>query len=241
MTSSISGHESGPDASGRQSSRPPRLRVAIASDLSLVAEAVGAALAGPQLAVTLLSWPREPRDDPVRRQLERAAPDVGLLIYEVDAAARMDAAAALMQQWAGPWIVLAGDGPDITWGGLREAGAVAVRPSVIGLDELDELIRVAREGAGGAQPTRWTSTSRDGARHRPGTPSSASASRPFLRANAACSSCCVAASSSARSRRVTASRSQPCARRSAPSSASSTSAPSSPRWRCCARSRTATH
>ena len=151
MASSITAHECASDASGDVVT-VPHLRVVVASDLSLVAEAVGAALNGPSLEVSLLSWPREPRHDPVRRQLDRAAPDVGLLIYEIDAVARMSAAAALMQQWGGPWLVLAGNGPDITWGGLREAGAVAVRPSVIGL-----------AGARGAGPG---ARARAGAAHR---------------------------------------------------------------------------
>lgn len=140
MASSIPGHVSVPDTSG-DVVVAPRLRLAIAADLALVAEAVGAALAGLNLVVSLLVWPREPSDDPIRRQLERARPDVCLLIYEVEPMARMSVAAALMRQWDGPWIVLSGSGPDLTWGGLREAGAVAVRPSDIGLDELDEVIR----------------------------------------------------------------------------------------------------
>ncbi|MCW2775326.1 MAG: bvgA [Nocardioides sp.] len=114
--------------------------------MSLVAEAVGAALVGCGWTVSLLAWPREPSDDPVGRQLARAAPDVALLICEVDTATRLAGAAALMRQWDGPWVVLSGTGPEITWGGFRDAGATVVRSTLIGLDELQELIRSVAAG-----------------------------------------------------------------------------------------------
>jgi RNA polymerase sigma factor (sigma-70 family) len=123
-----------------------RLRVALASDLSLMAEAVGAALSSRRLAITLLTWPRVPRDDPVHRQLARVEPDVALLIYDVDMSIRMAEAAALIRDWGGPWIVLTTSDPGVMWGGLRAAGASAVRPGMIGLDELENVIRLLADG-----------------------------------------------------------------------------------------------
>ena len=132
-----------PQASPRPGTRP---RVALASDLSLIAEAVGAALASRMIEVTLLVWPGAPKDDPVHRQLARIEPDVALLIFDVDMSIRMAQAAALIREREVPWVVLTGATAGVTWGGLREAGASSVRPSVTGLDEIERLIVLLSEG-----------------------------------------------------------------------------------------------
>jgi DNA-binding NarL/FixJ family response regulator len=126
--------------------RSQRLQVAIASDLSLIAEAVGAALASRMLEVTLLAWPGASKDDPVHRQLARIEPDVALLIFDVDMSIRMAQAAALIRECDVPWVVLTSVSAGATWGGLREAGASSVRPSVTGLDEIERLIVLLSEG-----------------------------------------------------------------------------------------------
>jgi DNA-binding NarL/FixJ family response regulator len=123
-----------------------RVQIALASDLSLIAEAVRAALASRRIDVTLLSWPAMSKDDPVHRQLARINPDVALLIYDVDTSIRMARAASLMREWHGPWVVLTGVAPGPSWGGLREAGATSVRPNVTGLDEIEQLVVLLSEG-----------------------------------------------------------------------------------------------
>src|SRR3954449_11109736 len=139
---------SSPDSSSPE--RPPEGRSAggfvLASDLSLIAESVGAALASRGIHVSILTWPRVPLDDPVPRQLARLAPDVALLIYDVDLGTRMARAAALIGDWDGPWVVLTGSSPGVAWGGLREAGAASVRPNSTGLDEIEDLIRLLASG-----------------------------------------------------------------------------------------------
>ena len=122
------------------------LTVAVASDLSLLAEAVGAALASRRLKVVQLAWPGVPRDDPTRRQLARLKPDVALLLYDVDMSIRMAQASALLRDWSGPWLVLTGSAPGAAWGGLRAAGAAAVRPNDTGLEEVEGLIRILATG-----------------------------------------------------------------------------------------------
>lgn len=122
------------------------MRVALASDLSLIAEAVRAALVSRRIEVTILTWPSLSRDDPVHRQLARVGPDVALLIYDVDTPIRMAKAAALIREWDGPWVVLTGVPNGARWGGLREAGAAAVRPNMAGLDEIEELIVLLSDG-----------------------------------------------------------------------------------------------
>lgn len=130
----------------REGSATPALTVALASDLSLVAESVGAALHSRKLEVEVLGWPDVPRDDPARRQLTRLAPDVAVLLYDVDMSIRMAEAGALLRDWAGPWLVLTGSPPGAAWGGLRAAGASAVRPSDTGLEEVEGLIRLLATG-----------------------------------------------------------------------------------------------
>lgn len=120
--------------------------MALASDLSLIAEAVRAALTSRRLDVALLTWPGHSRDDPVHRQLARIDPQVALLIYDVDTSMRMARAAALLREWSGPWVVLTGAARGAAWGGLREAGATSVRPSVTGLDEIEELVVLLSQG-----------------------------------------------------------------------------------------------
>lgn len=124
----------------------PQVEVALASDLSLVAEAVSAALSSRDFRVSLLAWPRVPRDDPAHRQLARLEPDVAVLLYDVDRSIRMAEASSLIRDWDGPWLVLTGAPQGVAWGGLRSAGATVVRPSMTGLDELTALIRTLSDG-----------------------------------------------------------------------------------------------
>jgi len=133
-----------------QPSRQPRtwqpVQVAIASDLSLIAEAVGAALASRRIEVSLLQWPRVSKDDPIHRQLARIEPDVALLIFDVDMSIRMAQAAGLIRERDVPWVVLTSVDAGAPWGGLRAAGASSVRPSVTGLDEIERLILLLSQG-----------------------------------------------------------------------------------------------
>lgn len=134
-----------PESSLRTDARR-QVQVALASDLSLIAEAVRAALVSRQINVTILTWPGLSRDDPVHRQLTRVGPDVALLIYDADTPIRMAGAAALISEWDGPWVVLTGVPRGASWGGLREAGAASVRPNLTGLDEIEALIVSLSEG-----------------------------------------------------------------------------------------------
>lgn len=128
----------------------PPVAVVIASDLRLVAEAVAAALLSRGLRVAVLAWPRRPRVEAVQRQLEAATADVAVLLYDVDMSLRMTEARALIRSWSGPWLVLTGTSPGPAWGGLRIAGAAAVRPSDLPLAAVEALIR--RLAAGEPDP-----------------------------------------------------------------------------------------
>ena len=128
--------------------RRDRIRVALVSDHELIAEAVVAALASESFDVWRLPWPMEDGLLP-HRELTAAAPDVALLVYEVDSALRMSEAAALIRSWDGPWLVLAGTGRDEIAGGLLAAGAAAVSAKRAGLRAVAQQLRAL---AAGVQP-----------------------------------------------------------------------------------------
>lgn len=150
------------------------LRVALASNLSLAAEAVGAALASRLIQVTVLTWPRVPKDDPVHRQILRVHADVALLIFDVETSIQVAQATALIGEWDGPWVVLTAAPAGVIWGALREAGAASVRPSVVGLDEIESLVELLAAGvvAPGAENLEWYAVAWRAAQERLGNPQS---------------------------------------------------------------------
>lgn len=125
-------------------------RVALASDQRLVLEAVAAALASRGLDVVVVSWTSGPRDEPLGRQVDAAEPAVAVLLYDVDMTLRMALARAAVRAWPGPWVILTDSPPGPVWGGLLNAGAVAVMSRDVDLIRLDRLLR--RVAAGGVPP-----------------------------------------------------------------------------------------
>ena len=115
------------------------IRVALASDHELIAEAVVAALASRDFYVRRLPWPDDP-DDGLQQALVDLQPDVALLDFEIDSALRMSAATTLIRSWDGPWLVLAGTGGDEMVGGLLAAGAAVTWPKQSGLAEVEALL-----------------------------------------------------------------------------------------------------
>lgn len=139
--------DSAPDPAGRTP-----LRVALASDLRLIAEAVVAALSSRGFEPVRLAWPPSPADASPREQLVAADPAVAVLLYDVDMSIRMAAARSLIRSWSGPWLVLTSAPPNPLWGGLVSAGAAAVAPSDTALADIDDLVR--RLAAGQPVPGR---------------------------------------------------------------------------------------
>ncbi len=140
------------DASAGSPSRgagEPTLDVLLACDLQLIAEAVAAALSSRDFHTTVLDWPHGSLAS-LQRELRTARAHVAVLLYDVDMSIRMATAHALLRAWSGPWLVLTGAASGPAWGGLRIAGASAVRPSDIPLAEVESLIR--RLARGGADP-----------------------------------------------------------------------------------------
>ncbi|MFT4287701.1 helix-turn-helix transcriptional regulator [Nocardioides sp.] len=98
-----------------------------------------------EFAAFALRWPGEqalprPRRGPVM------APDVGLLISDLDRWARIRSASLLLSRVATRWLVLTSAPPGPLWGAVIEAGAAAVVPSDTGLDEVGEMVRQVARG-----------------------------------------------------------------------------------------------
>lgn len=124
---------------------PGRLRVAVASDQALIAEAVRAALVSRDFAAFTLRWPGE-QARPRPRRGPMIAPDVALLISDLDRWGRIRAASLLLSRVATRWVVLTAAPSGPMWGAVIEAGASAVVPSNTSLDEVGEVVRQVARG-----------------------------------------------------------------------------------------------
>ena len=116
-----------------------QLRVAVASDQSLVCEAVRAALTERGWGVTVMRWPAEV---PHPRQGGRRA-DVALLISDLDRWVRVRSAATVMGGLRAPWVVLTGAERGPLWGAVLEFGARTVLSSDASLSAVHEALTSA--------------------------------------------------------------------------------------------------
>lgn len=117
-----------------------RLRVAVASDQSLVLEAVRAALTAKELNVTTLHWTGERVPAPRRVGAARRF-DVGLMISDLDKWSRLRGVASLMGNVRVPWVVLTGAVRGPLWGAALEFGARAVVSSDTSLRAVQATLR----------------------------------------------------------------------------------------------------
>jgi DNA-binding NarL/FixJ family response regulator len=129
---------------------PPPLdgvRVAVASDLTLLAETLCAALRSRKLQVVFVPWWTDgPGSAPGRTHVAGAGPAVVLLACDLGLRARIDEARE--RGWGGdvPWVVLTECVRGPAWGAMLEAGARAVVASTISLDGLVEVLWTVSRG-----------------------------------------------------------------------------------------------
>ncbi|MEP9381752.1 response regulator transcription factor [Nocardioides sp. KR10-350] len=121
-----------------------RLRVAVASDQSLVCEAVRAALNDRGLSVSILRWAGDqvpgPRVSGARRF------DVGLMISDLDRWPRVRGVASVMSSLRVPWVMLTGAARGPLWGAALEFGARTVLTSDTPLAVVHEVLAAAARG-----------------------------------------------------------------------------------------------
>ncbi len=136
-----------------------RVRVLVAADEALVAEAVAAALGTCDL-------------DAVRASpgSMSQAPDVGLLLTQLDAAVALHRAGEVLASGPAHWVVATASPPDALWGAVLDAGAAMVVPTWISLAQLASALQDAATGT--LSPTgaerdlliaQWTRSGLDGA------------------------------------------------------------------------------
>lgn len=126
----------------------PRSRIAVASEQTLVAEAVRAALAGQGYDVVVLRWPTAAASGPLasvpalvpRSQPGVLPPDLAVLLSDLDRPSRIREARYLVDRLRVPWLVLAGSEPGPAWGAMLDIGVASVVPTSTTLDELLGLL-----------------------------------------------------------------------------------------------------
>jgi DNA-binding NarL/FixJ family response regulator len=123
------------------------VRVAVASDQQLVAEAVVAALRNRSFEPLLVRWPPTARDPLAKARRRRAfrrsvgpPPDVGLLLSDLTRMEQVLAAQTIVTGLPLPWLVMAGVARGPAWGALYEGGAKLVVPSDTGLVNVCDLL-----------------------------------------------------------------------------------------------------
>jgi RNA polymerase sigma factor (sigma-70 family) len=123
------------------SSAPERLRVLVASDQALIAEAVRAALASRGHDALVVRWPGDTRVPGPRRQPARGVTlEVGLLLSDLDRWSRIRAATMIVERIHVPWVALTTSPRGPVWGAVLAAGAKVVLPGTTRLDSISDLL-----------------------------------------------------------------------------------------------------
>ncbi len=118
--------------------------VAIASDQSLVAEAVAAALEGSNLAVVRNEWPGADQVTPPGWSRD-PAPFVGLLLCDLEMSATRTAR-CFVRAYPTQWLLLTNRPAGPLWGAMLEAGVVGILPNTTTLADLLLAIDATRSG-----------------------------------------------------------------------------------------------
>jgi DNA-binding NarL/FixJ family response regulator len=127
------------------------LRVAVASDQSLIAEAVRMALTSRGHDAVVIRWPGDavphPRAAPRPRSL-----DAGLLLSDLDRWSRVRAAEMVLGRIKVPWLALTTAPRGPAWGAVLEAGARLVLPSTTRLDRIVDVLVEVVQGRAATTP-----------------------------------------------------------------------------------------
>lgn len=136
--------------------------VLVVSDRQLVAESVVAAMSALGLRATLRPWPEDVPDGVdagpvIDLELARGdstgglradakAPDVGVMVSDLEATARLAQALHALHSVPTRWVVLTEAAKGPLWGAVLDAGAVAVLEDDTTLDDLAETLRAVAAG-----------------------------------------------------------------------------------------------
>jgi DNA-binding NarL/FixJ family response regulator len=117
--------------------------IAVASDRSLVADAVGAALSGGNLVIERISWPGDRRKRDAGWSSEGAAPGLGLMLCDLQPSS-VGAAFWVLGRYPTRWLLLTDAPRGPLWGAMFEAGVVRILPSSTTMADLMHIIEVLR-------------------------------------------------------------------------------------------------
>lgn len=125
--------------------------VAVASDRSLVADTVAAALTGSNLVIVPMIWPRGDRSLPAGWPRD-AVPSLGLLLCDLQPSATRTAR-YLVRAYPTRWLLLTDRPKGPQWGAMLDAGVVGILQSSTTLSDLLLAIEAARFGDPGLVPS----------------------------------------------------------------------------------------
>lgn len=125
-----------------------RLAIAVASDRSLVAEAVGAALSEGDLEVVQIPWPRDRRDRGTGWPTDTDPPAQALMMCDLDPSC-IDAARWLVRRYPSRWLLLTDAPRGPLWGAMYEVGVARIMQSGTTLADLLATVTALHEGAAG--------------------------------------------------------------------------------------------
>jgi DNA-binding NarL/FixJ family response regulator len=117
-------------------------RIVVMSGQQLIRDAVRVALRGLGLTAASVALPSGAAQfHDLNRWIANARPATGLLLTEIDDAARLREAVAVLGTVELPWLVLTGTPPGPAWGALMDAGAADVMSTTGTLGDLASALR----------------------------------------------------------------------------------------------------
>ena len=120
--------------------------IAVASDRSLVAEAVGAALAGSGLIIARIPWPGEGGESPPGWKPGTDPPELALMLCDLEPAS-LQAARLVVSRYPARWLLLTDAARGPLWGAMFEAGVVRILSSSTTMADLLNALTELRAGA----------------------------------------------------------------------------------------------
>lgn len=149
---------------------PSPVRLLVASELPLVAEAIRAALGGRGFLAMALHLRRGGVFAAQKRAVRHFAPDLLLVATELARPQRLGDVQALVREVGVPSLVLTEREAGPLWGAMLDSGAAAVMPTSAALDEVEAALRGVLAGQGLISPTTregllalWRATERESA------------------------------------------------------------------------------
>jgi DNA-binding NarL/FixJ family response regulator len=120
--------------------------VAVASDRSLVADAVSAALSGSNLVIVRVQWPAERSAGEAGWPPGTATPELALMLCDLDPPS-VGAARWIVASHPTRWLLLTDAPRGPLWGAMLEAGVAGILPSSTTIADLLDIIAALREGS----------------------------------------------------------------------------------------------